>query len=308
MRILVTGAAGFIGSHVARALLLSGHEVIALVRPATPLGRLADLADRLTVIRASLEDDGLVEALRRVQPEGCIHLAWYAEPGKYLEAPENVACLSASLRLLETLAASKCRHVVMAGTCAEYDTELGYLREDGPTAPRTIYAASKLALSLVAAARATQLGIGFAWARLFYLYGPDEDPRRLVPSVVRALLDGRPFDASPGGQVRDFLHVADVAAAFVALAEGGAKGIFNVCSGEPITIRRLMSLVGETLGRGDLLNFGAIPYRAWDPAFICGDNRRLRAQTSWLPRQPLPQGLAATVDWWKARGVGERAA
>src|SRR2546421_712262 len=185
MRILVTGAAGFIGSHVARALLRSGHEVIALVRPTTPLERLADIADRLTVVRASLEDEGLVEALRRVQPEGCIHLAWYAQPGKYLEAPENVACLSASLRLLETLAASKCRHVVMAGTCAEYDTELGYLREDGPTAPRTIYAASKLALSLVAAARATQLGIGFAWARLLYLYGPEGDPRTRGPAQLR---------------------------------------------------------------------------------------------------------------------------
>jgi nucleoside-diphosphate-sugar epimerase len=308
MRILVTGAEGIIGSHVARALLRSGHEVIALVRPATPIDRLGDVADRLTVVRGSLENDGLVEALRRAQPEGCIHLAWYAQPGTYLEAPENVACLHASLRLLESLATAGCRHVVMAGTCAEYDTDLGYLREDGPTAPRTIYAASKLALSLVAAARAAQLGIGFAWARLFYLYGPHEDPRRLVPSLITALLDGKPFDASPGGQVRDFLHVADVAAAFTALAEGGAQGIFNVCSGEPITMRQLMSLVGDIVGRGDLLRFGAVPYRAWDPAFICGDNRRLRTQTGWVPRHPLPQGLAATVEWWKTHRAGERAA
>jgi len=308
MRILVTGAAGFIGSHVVHALLRGGHDVTVLVRPSTPVDRLRDVADHVSFIRASLEDDDLGAALRRVQPERCVHLAWYAEPGKYLDAPENVACLHAGLRLLEALAASGCRHVVMAGTCAEYDTDLGYLREDAPTRPRTIYAASKLALSLVAAARAAQLRIGFAWARLFYLYGPDEDPRRLVPSVITALLDGKPFDASPGDQVRDFLHVADVAAAFAAIAERGVQGIFNVCSGEPITVRQLMSRVGEITGRGDLLRFGAAPYRAWDPAFICGDNRRLRTETSWLPRHPLPQGLASTVEWWKAQRARERAA
>jgi nucleoside-diphosphate-sugar epimerase len=308
MRILVTGAAGFIGSHVVRALLRSGHEVTALVRPDTPVERLRDIADRLSFIRASLEDDDLATALRRAQPDQCIHLAWYAEPGKYLDALENVGCLRASLHLLETLAGAGCRHVVMAGTCAEYDTDLGYLREDGPTRPRTIYAASKLALSLVAAARAAQLGIGFAWARLFYLYGPEEDPRRLVPSLITSLLDGKPFDASPGRQVRDYLHAADVAAAFVAVAERGVSGTFNVCSGEPITMLQLMSLVGEIMGRSDLLRFGAVPYRTWDPAFICGDNRRLRTETAWEPRHPLAQGLAGTVDWWKAERVRERAA
>lgn len=308
MRILVTGAAGFIGSQVVRGLLRSGHEVTALVRPATPPDRLDEVAGRLSFIRASLEDDGLATALRLAQPERCIHLAWYAEPGKYLDAPENIGCLSASLRLLETLAGCGCRHVVMAGTCAEYDSDLGYLREDGPIRPRTLYAATKLALNLVAGVRAAQLGIGLAWARLFYLYGPDEDPRRLVPALITTLLDGKPFDASPGRQVRDYLHVADVAAAFIALAERGASGTFNVCSSEPVTMLQLIGTVGEITGRSDLIRFGAVPYGDWDPAFICGDNRRLRTGTSWLPRHPLPQGLAATVEWWKARRAGARAA
>jgi len=308
MRILVTGAAGFIGSHVVRGLLHSGHEVTALVRSTAPAPRLGGIEGRLTFIRASLDDTTLGTALLRWQPERCIHLAWYAKPGKYLDAPANVGCLEDSLRLLETLAAVGCRHVVMAGTCAEYDTDLGYLREDAPTRPRTLYAASKLALSLVATARAAQLGVGLAWARLFYLYGPREDPRRLVPGVITALLEGKPFDASRGRQVRDYLHVADVAAAFCALTEQGADGIFNVCSAEPVTMLQVMGAIGDILGRRELIHFGAVPYRPWDPAFVCGDNRRLRTETSWEPRHPLQEGLAATIQWWKAQRAGAQAA
>src|SRR5262249_34882978 len=154
-----------------------------------------------------------------------IHLAWYAVPGRYLDAgPENIASLQASLALLDELAAAGCRQVVMAGTCAEYDTDSGLLREDSPTRPATIYAACKLACGIIGEARALQLGVGFAWARLFYLYGPYEDERRLVPSVINSVLHGHEFAASSGAQVRDYLHVADVARGLCALAEGGAQG------------------------------------------------------------------------------------
>src|SRR6202011_3100840 len=164
----------------------------------------------------------------------CIHLAWYAVPGKYLDARENLDCLGVSLHLLEVLAQTGCRHVVMTGTCAEYDTDVGYLRESGPTRPATLYAAAKLSLGITAAIRAAQLGMTLSWARLFYLYGPYEDERRMVPSLIRSLLENKPFKASSGRQIRDYLHVDDVAAALCALAAARANGTFNVCSGEPV--------------------------------------------------------------------------
>jgi len=309
MRILVTGAAGFVGGHVVRSLLGSGHEVGALLRLTSRADRLAGLEGPLSYIRSGLDDDAVLRAeIARWEPDACIHLAWYAEPGKYLAATENLSCLSDSLRLLEAVAAAGCRHVVMAGTCAEYDADRGYLREDGPLKPGTLYASTKLALCHTAAARAAQLGVGLSWARLFYLYGPQEDPRRLVPSVITSLLREIPFDASAGSQVRDYLHVADVAAALCALAQGGAGGVFNVCSGEPVSVRHLLSTLGAIMGRNELIRFGALPARGWDPAFICGDNGRLRQATGWLPRHRFEEGLAETVAWWKAQPPGERAA
>ena len=283
-----------------RKLVADGHEVSALARSASSFWRLEDLKGRFRVVRSDTgQANGVLEPLGDWKPETCVHLAWYAVPGEYLHSPENTASLTLSLRLLEELAASGCRRVVMTGTCFEYDTDLGYLREDGPTRPATIYAATKLAAGQVGALMAAKLGIGFAWARLFYLYGPFEDERRLVPALIRALIAGREFPATSGTQVRDYLHVEDVAAALSALAVQPVTGTYNVCSGEPITIADLIRQVARIANRPDLIRLGSVQQREGEPRFICGDNSRLRDATGWTPRHNLAEGLAATVAWWK---------
>lgn len=261
--------------------------------------RLRDLHGRLHLIHGDLS--GMSEwspALATWKPEACVHLAWYAEPGKYLHSTLNIPALTNSLRLLETLINVCCQRVVMVGTCAEYDVDRGFLREDGPTKPDTLYAAAKLSLKLIGQQMARAAGINFAWARIFYLYGPDEDERRVVPALIRALLQGKRFPATKGEQVRDYLHVDDIASGLRVLVENPAKVDFNVSSGVPVTMRRMMEIVGEITGRGDLIDYGALPYRDWEPRFICGDNERLRAM-GWSPKYDLECGLAEVVDWWQ---------
>lgn len=299
MKVFVTGASGFIGAHVTRALLTRGHSVTVLAMPGDPLRRLQDVAGQFAVATGMLGDvDILRQALAEFRPEACIHLAWYAEPGKYLHSLENIPSLTASLNLLNELIQVECRKVVMAGTCAEYDTEFGYLQEDTPTRPATLYAAAKLACCLLGRQIAVQAKISFIWGRIFYPYGPQEDERRVVPSVIRTLLQGQSFPATPGEQVRDYIHVEDVAAAFCVLIEKQADGEFNISSGVAVTIRQLLETIGNLMGRADLIHFGAKPYRTWEPPFICGDNRRLKA-LGWQPSYTLDQGLSATIQWWE---------
>lgn len=300
MTVLVTGATGFVGSQVVRQLLALEVDVAALVRPGSDRRRLAGVDDRIQILEADLNDSASVAAqLTRCRPEACIHAAWYAEPGKYLVAPENLDSLRASLALLEELARAGCGHVVGVGTCFEYRMGSAPLKEDSPIKPTTLYAAAKLAFSLVAGQRLAQLGIGMAWARLFYIYGPFEDFRRLVPAAIEALTDGRDFATTSGEQVRDYLHIADVASALCKLSRDRLVGAFNVSSGEPVTIAALMQTLGELLGRPELIRLGAFPNREWDPMYVCGDNRRLRTQARWSPRYTLREGLADTVEWWK---------
>ena len=300
MTVLVTGATGFVGSHVVRNLVASHTDVAILVRPGASRPRLEGIIDRVQILEGDLADGGSVAGmLERVRPEACIHAAWYAEPGKYLDSPHNLDSLRSSLDLLESLAKAGCKHVVGVGTCFEYAMQDKPLTEDSPTGPFTLYAAAKLAFYLVAAQRAAQLGMGLAWARLFYLYGPYEDERRLVPAAIKALSAGREFPATTGEQVRDYLHVEDVASGLCALSHHRLDGVFNVSSCEPVTIAGLMRTLGELLGRPELIRLGTLPHRDWDPAYICGDNQKLRTEAHWSPRHSLRDGLAQTIEWWK---------
>jgi nucleoside-diphosphate-sugar epimerase len=300
-KVFLTGATGFIGSQVARRLAADGHEVHALIRPGADTRRLEGVRDRLAVVEGHLsEPEALQGPLERVRPEVCIHLAWYAEPGQYLVSRENLRCLASSLELARRLADLGCRKFVGAGTCIEYDTDFGYLSETTPTAPRTLYAASKLGLFLVLEQLSRLTGMTVAWARFFYLYGPHEDPRRLVPSVIRALLRGEVAPTTGGAQVRDWLHVEDAAAAVCAVALCEAAGPFNIGSGEPVTVRRVVEAIGALVGRPDLLEPGRIPYSKGDPMFICSNNSRLKA-TGWVPRFDLERGLRGAIDWWAGR-------
>jgi len=288
-----------VGSQVARLALADGYEVAGLVLPGDPMRRLQSVRNQLRLLEGDLANVATFRSwLHELRPDVCIHCAWYAEPGKYLNAPENIQCLTQSLALLHELIAVGCRQVIMVGSCAEYDTEAGFLHEDGVTRPVTLYAATKLALGLVGQQLARRTDTNFAWARLFYLYGPEEDERRLIPALIKALLDGQSFPATRGEQVRDYLHVADVAKGLLTLADRKATGIYNIASGLPVTVRQLMEIVGELLGRPDLIQFGEVPYRDWEPPFICGDSRRLRA-LGWTPRHTLRDGLGHTINWWR---------
>ena len=300
MTVLVTGATGFVGSHVVRSLVASGTDVAILVRAGASRQRLDGVVERVQVLEGDLADGVAVERLLEgVRPEACIHAAWYAEPGKYLDSTQNLDSLRSSLDLIESLAKAGCKHVVGVGTCFEYAMQDTPLTEDSPTGPFTLYAAAKLAFYLVAAQRAAQLGMGLAWGRLFYLYGPYEDERRLVPAAIKALSSGREFPATTGEQVRDYLHVEDVAAGLCAMSHHRFGGVFNVSSCEPVTIAGLMRTLGELLGRPELIRLGALPPRDWDPAYVCGDNQRLRTEAHWSPRYSLRDGLAQTIEWWK---------
>lgn len=295
MKVFLTGASGFIGAHVVKSLLERGHHVAALVMPDDPMSRLHILATSLEIVRATLGDKAALEKfLTTFRPEACIHLAWYAEPGKYLEAHQNIQSLTESLSLFQILTGAGCRQIIGAGTCFEYDTSFGFLREETPSHPASLYAASKLSCCLMGSRMALASGISFAWGRIFYPYGPQEDERRLVPAAIAALKKGLPFAASPGEQIRDYIHAADVAAAFCVLLEKQAAGIFNIATGIPVSVRQLLETVGQLMSRPELIKLGALPYRNWEPPFICGDNVKLQ-NLGWRPFFTLKDGLQNTI-------------
>jgi nucleoside-diphosphate-sugar epimerase len=298
-KVLLTGASGFIGHHAVAPLVARGYEVHAVSsREAKPAG------DGVVWHRADLLADGAAKGLLdRVRPSHLLHLAWYVVPGKLISAPENFAWVPASLDLVRRFAEQGGERVTVCGSGYEYDWRYGYCSEElTPAVPNTVYGACKQALQLQLMAFASQAQLSAAWGRVFFLYGPNEHPDRLVSSVIRSVLRKEPARCSHGRQIRDYLHVQDVAEGLVALLDSPVAGPVNVSSGEATTLREIVLTIGRLLERPDLIALGAIPARANDTPLVVGDNTRMTTATGWSPRHDLESGLRQTIEWWQRQG------
>lgn len=297
-RVLLTGATGFIGRHSVPSLLERGYEVHAV-----SLREAESVSPDAFWHRADLMDSERVSNLMgEVRPTHLLHFAWFVEPGKYLTSLENFRWTRASLDLLQAFARHGGERVVTAGSCIEYDWNYGYCSERlTPLASSTLYGSCKYALQIAQSAFAGQTGISAAWGRVFFLYGPHEHPARLVPSVVNAVLRDEDAPCSHGEQIRDFLHVSDVADAFAALLDSDVLGVVNIASGRPVAVKDVVYKIAGKVGREDRIRLGALLASDNKPPLLVADVGRLRDEVGWTPRYDLDRGLEQTMNWWKER-------
>lgn len=267
--IFLTGAGGFVGRQVLKALKARGYTVTVALRPgrALPEGFAADRVIESDDLFA--ESEGWWrEALSGT--DVLVHAAWYVEPGKYLDSPRNLDCVAGTLTMARGAVAAGVGHVVGIGTCMEYRLPGQWLTIDSPLEPATLYAAAKLSLYHLLGHYLEKTGTAFSWCRLFYLHGEGEYAARLVPYVRAQLERGETVKLSAGTQLRDFLDVAEAGRQIATLVATGQSGPVNICSGKAITIRALVEAIADEYGRRDLLEFGTAAIHPSDPAAVVG--------------------------------------
>lgn len=269
--ILLTGATGFVGRQVLHALADDQARVRVVVREGSQ-GRLSHqvpAADIVTTQDLFAESaDWWAEACSGI--DIVIHVAWYAEPGKYFQSPRNLDCLIGSLNMAKAAKHAGVRRFVGIGSCFEYDLTEGVLSVETPLKPLSIYAAAKAATFMALSQWLPSESIEFLWCRLFYLYGEGEDPRRLVPYLRSRLAEGKPAELTSGDQVRDYIDVTEAGQTIAASALGSEQGTINICSGVPVTVREIAEKIADEYGRRDLLRFGARPNNPVDPPCVVG--------------------------------------
>lgn len=266
-QVVVTGATGFIGQHLVPRLIDAGYDVVAMSRDATKVHAFG-WQDKITFVQMDMHSDSV--AFRPEAGSTLIHLAWPGLPNykSLFHLEEN---LPESYRFIRHMIREGVTHVLVTGTCFEYGMQNGPLPSTARPDPMNPYALAKDNLRTFLGFLQTEHPFVLQWVRLFYMYGRGQNPRSILAQLDAAIDAGNPvFDMSGGEQLRDYLPVEMVADQLLNRLQSRKDGIFNVCSGQPISIRRLVEQHVRERGSDITLNLGHYPYPDFEPMAFWG--------------------------------------
>ena len=275
MKVLVTGATGFIGSYVVKELLIRQGHVIATSRNQNKAGPY-EWPSQVEYIPCDLNvmQDNFFQFFQ--QPDLLIHLAWEGLPN-YKDLFHLEKNLFSNYRFLKNMIEHGLKHLVVTGTCFEYGMQCGALSEEIETKPDNPYGLAKDTLRKFLEQLQKKIDFEFKWIRLFYIFGKGQDPSSILSQLDKALENGETsFNMYGGEQLRDYLPVEKVAEHIVTIAtQNKAHGIINCCSGVPVSIRKLVEDYLEKKQKCIHLNLGHYPYPEYEPMAFWGDRSRL---------------------------------
>ena len=323
-RILVTGAAGFIGFHLTRQLLASGAHVHGLDNlnsyydAGLKRARLAEIGaqDRFAFSELDVTDHASLRALwAGFRPDYVVHLAAQAGVRHSIEAPRSyvAANLDGFLGVLEACRAHPVRHLIYASSSSVYgaNSKVPFHEDDPVRAPVSLYGATKRANELMAQTYAHLYGIPCSGVRFFTVYGPWGRPDMAYYAFTKAILEGRPIDVFNHGRMeRDFTYVDDVTEALVRLIDLPPAGsdrdaisdaphvIYNVGNHTPVTLERFIAAIEGALGRAARKNF--LPMQPGDVPATWADVERLSQVTGFAPRTTIEDGIGRFVAWYRS--------
>jgi UDP-glucose 4-epimerase len=302
MKALVTGAGGFVGANLVSALADGGHDVVAWVHPGGETWRLDELGATAQVEAVELLDGEAIEAgVERARPDWIFHLAahgaysWQRDPERIMQTN-----LVSTVRLLAACRERGFEAFVHAGSSSEYGFQDHAPAETDLPEPNSDYAVMKAAATLHCRFVAQREDLHIVTLRLYSVYGPWEEPGRLMPTLVARGFEGElPPLVSPDTP-RDFVSVRDADRAFLTAAERTdieRGSVFNIGSGRQTTLREVVEVARRTLAIEAEPDWGTEPQRDWDAAVWVGDPRKAVAELGWRAKDDLETGFAALADW-----------
>jgi nucleoside-diphosphate-sugar epimerase len=270
MRVMVTGATGFVGRYVVNALLAKGHSVVAIARD-IERARELQWIDHVEFIRCDLHEN--FEPLLQPDslPDAIVHLAWPGLPNyrDFFHISKN---LPADIAFLEEAVKAGVPHLIVAGTCLEYGMQYGPLAEEMETRPTTPYGFAKDSLRKSLQLLQKERLFTLQWMRLFYMYGEGQNRNSLLAQLDRAIDEGHAvFNMSAGDQLRDYLPIQKVADKFtIALENPQCQGVINCCSGIPVSVLDLVQLRCRERSSDIQINRGYYAYPDYEPLAFWG--------------------------------------
>ena len=304
-RFFVTGATGFVGAFLVRKLADLGCEVHLLERENAKRWRLRDVENAFTFHRGDLTDlEGLRKIVSNVQPTVIYHLGVHGAYPFQTDADETIRTnVFGSWNLLKACSDIDYKVFVNTGSSSEYGSKPHAMRESDVLDPDSYYAVAKSAQTLICRHTARIDKRPINTFRLFSVYGPYEEPSRLVPTVIRSCLEGRELKMVSPETARDFIYVGDVVDAYLRIDElSGPYGeVFNIGTGVQSTVRDVVEACLQATGANPKVSWGAMPHRPWDTETWVADCTKVRRMLNWTASTGLEQGIAKTVEWSRSQ-------
>lgn len=289
-KVIVTGAAGFVGSYCVEILKDKNYQVFALSRASREEDR-----DNIKWITADLFNfQELNSIIEEIKGDLLLHLAWITTPGVFYESEENHIWVKSSLNLIENFLLNGGKRVVVAGSCAEYDWNKKKFLEEDSCYPASLYGRSKLHLFNQLRDICAKYNASFAWGRIFNVFGPKEPPEKIISLIVKAAIEKRKIQCLAKDDVRDFIYIKDVANIFVKLLEESFDGIINIATGKGHSIDDIAKMVGQKL---NISNFCDFKQKNSKFPEVVGDIKNLH-KLKYRFLFDINKGLDETIRWW----------
>ncbi|MBI0584497.1 MAG: NAD(P)-dependent oxidoreductase [Methanomassiliicoccus sp.] len=309
MRILITGSNGFIGSSLVLRLSVVGHQVFAGVRPGGDRSRLMNM-DNITTVECDVEDlSSIDDAIAEARPDKVIHLATrYAVQHQSQDATRiAMANVVGTINLLESIKGHGNIDLINTSSCFVYAPKDAPLVETDPLSPFNFYALTKLQAEEACSYYARQYGTRIVNLRLFPPYGPGDYDRKLIPSFIKAVLSGSAPQLTNGRQKWDYIHIHDVLDAYEKVIEhfddivSEKVETYNIGTGQATSVRSIGETILEIMGSNIEPHYGALPERTGELFYLCSDINKVQNKLHWAPRISIHEGLASSIEWYKAR-------
>lgn len=302
-RVLITGANGFIGSHILERMIEYNAELSIILRESSDLWRIEDYLGSVNVYYADIRDlDDVSNCIRKIKPEIIFHMAAYGVDARKNNIYEAIDTnIIGTVNLLHAIGKIGCEKFVNTGTSMQYGNKEGFIDEESNYTPNNIYGSTKAASTILAHQIANEMDIDITTIIPFGVFGEKEGSHKFFPQVILSVLNNKEVKLTPCMQQRDYCYVENIVDGFIMAAETGKTRnmILNIGSGVTLPLKYYVELIIKEMNMEAKVNYGALEYRKndlWNPKVNID---RIKKVLGWYPKISLEEGIKMTVGWYK---------
>jgi nucleoside-diphosphate-sugar epimerase len=302
-KVLITGANGFIGSHVVQRMVQEKALVSVMVRESSDLWRIEELIKDIDIHLVDLRDSSSVDTcIKQIKPDFIFHVGAYGVDSRqkdyYTATSTNII---GTMNLLNSVKDIGCKKFINVGTCMEYGDKKEIIREDSYLEPDSIYGSTKASATIIAHQIAAENNISLVTLRPFGIFGEKEGSHKFFPYIILSILEGKEVNLTPCEQYRDYCYIDNIMDGFVLAAknEDIKNQIFNIASGEIFKLKHFVDIIYKEVGLKNQPNFGALPYRKNEVWKQQPDTTKIKTLLNWEPKVSLEEGIKRTINWYQ---------